>query len=293
MDEIDGLQLTIMNYYYRLYLIVVCSFFLVNCHYGQAYTFMTYNIRYNNPHDGLDSWEHRKQDMVAFMDSIDVDIFGIQEGLFTQVEYLNNELKDYQYLGVGRDDGKTKGEYCALFYQPLKFTVIESGTFWLSETPDQISTGWDAALPRICTYGLFSDQSQNQFWVFNTHFDHKGAQARAQAAKLIVDRIRLMNKKDLPVILMGDLNATSKEPPIENIVDHLRDHLGHSGITAKMPYGTFNGFKQIQADKRIDYVFSKGFKVVAYVHLDPRRAQGRFLSDHLPVKMEVVINEKN
>ena len=140
---------------------------------GQAYTAMTFNIRYDNPSDGADNWVHRKQDMLDFILKLKPSVFGIQEGLAHQVGYLDSGLSGYKYFGVGRDDGKEKGEYCAIFYHVDQHELIKSGTFWLSETPHQISVGWDAAMERICTYGMLEDKSNGQkFWVFNTHFDH-------------------------------------------------------------------------------------------------------------------------
>ena len=251
--------------------------------YGQSYTVMTYNIRYDNPADSLDNWHHRKQDMVEFIESTDALIFGIQEGLESQVTYLDQELANYQYLGVGRDDGKHQGEYCAVFYQPEQVRLLTSGTFWLSESHESISVGWDAALPRICTYGLFEDENANKFWVFNTHFDHKGAVARERSATLITQQIAIINENDLPVILMGDFNATSEQAPIKVLSNYFQSSNKPAVPMAEGPTGTFNGFQQIEPDRRIDYIFSKGVDLLSYKHADPRRGQGRFLSDHLPV----------
>ena len=280
-----------MNHYYRFCLTFLCSFLLVHSHYGQSYTFMTYNIRYDNPDDGRDNWNYRKQDMVRFIESTDPVVFGLQEGLAPQVGYLHQKLEQFDYIGVGRDDGKQKGEYCAVFYQPKQIQLLESGTFWLSESPQEISVGWDAALPRICTYGLFEDNQGKKFWVFNTHFDHKGKQARKQSASLIIDQINTINDNQYPVVLMGDFNATPTDDPIKIIAANLQNITGDSASPLSGPTGTYNGFKQIQLDRRIDFIFTQGFQVESYLHANPMRAQGQFLSDHLPVIVQAIIGQ--
>jgi endonuclease/exonuclease/phosphatase family metal-dependent hydrolase len=279
-----------MNHYYRFCLTLLGAFLLVNCHYGQSYTFMTYNIRYDNPDDGSDNWNYRKQDMVRFIESTDPLVFGIQEGLTSQVGYLHQELEEFDYIGVGRDDGQQKGEYCAVFYQPQKIRLLESGTFWLSESPNKVSVGWDAALPRICTYGLFEDSDRNKFWVFNTHFDHRGVQARKQSASLIIDQINTINDGQYPVVLMGDFNATPTDDPIKVIASNLDTITDGTESLLSGPIGTYNGFKQIQQDRRIDFIFTEGFQVESYLHANPKTIQGHFLSDHLPVIVQAIID---
>jgi endonuclease/exonuclease/phosphatase family metal-dependent hydrolase len=250
---------------------------------GQAYTAMTFNIRYDNPSDGADNWVHRKQDMLDFILKLKPSVFGIQEGLAHQVGYLDSGLSGYKYFGVGRDDGKEKGEYCAIFYHVDQHELIKSGTFWLSETPHQISVGWDAAMERICTYGMLEDKSNGQkFWVFNTHFDHRGAIARKHSADLIVKKIREINSELLPVILMGDFNAEPEAPPIKVILDSMEDGK-QIAEAAKGSEGTFNGFKGPTESRRIDYIFTSKFAVEEYNHMDARTRKNRNLSDHLPV----------
>ena len=256
--------------------------------YGQSLTLMTYNIRYDNPDDGPDNWEYRKLDMVGFITERDPVIFGIQEGMHHQVQYLHQGLADYQYFGVGRDDGKSKGEYCAVFYRPDQVKLLKSGTFWLSETPDEVSVGWDAALPRICTYGLFEDTgSGKNFWVFNTHFDHRGITARTNSASLLIDRINSINTRQLPVILMGDFNATAEDKPIQVIKSRFSYSQDISGTPLKGPAGTVNEFKMEVQNRIIDFIFCSGFKVASVEHVDARTREGRNLSDHLPVVVEL------
>ena len=152
------------------------------------------------------------------------DILGIQEGLHTQVSYLDDHLKAYDYVGVGRDDGKTRGEYAAIFYRPDRLKLLGDDTFWLSETPQRISVGWDASMERICTYAFFMDkQTGISFLVFNTHFDHIGKIARQKSAQLILKKINELNKDGWPVIVMGDFNLNDQSQPIQLLSSQLSD----------------------------------------------------------------------
>ncbi len=258
---------------------------------AQHSKFITYNIRYANPGDNANTWDKRKGKVVDLISHYEPDIFGIQEGLSTQVNYLNNQLTNFSYIGVGRDDGKEKGEYCAIFYNHEQYIPIQQNTFWLSNTPDKISVGWDASMERICTYGLFKNRlTGKNIWIFNTHFDHRGKVARAESASLIVDKIKsVLQDSPAPVVLMGDLNAIESEKPIITIRDYINDAKDLTTFPTYGPVGTFNGFNtDMIMDKRIDYVFLKGFKVVKkMVHIDDRRANNLFPSDHLPVYVEV------
>ncbi len=172
------------------------------------------------------------------------DVFGIQEGLLRQLEYLNEQLPGYQRIGVGRDDGKDGGEFSALFFKKDRFKLLDSGTFWLSETPDVVSKGWDAALPRVCTYVRLRDkQAKKNLWVFNTHFDHVGKTARKESAELILKKIREKNTANEPVIVMGDFNAEPAEAPIAVLLRELKDARALSQEAPFGPEGTFNAFK--------------------------------------------------
>ncbi|MFK5890464.1 MAG: endonuclease/exonuclease/phosphatase family protein [Flavobacteriaceae bacterium] len=251
---------------------------------GQHYKAMSFNIRYDNTWDKEHSWHDRKQGVINILKKYKLDVFGIQEGLLNQVNYIAKNLKDYHYIGVGRDDGKTKGEYSPLFYNYKKFELLQSGTFWLSKTPEKPSKGWDAALNRICTYGLFMlHKAGDEFWVFNTHFDHKGSVARLNSAQLILDKIRTLNTNNYPVILMGDFNDTPDKAPIKLLKDNLID----AKIIAKNTFngsgGTFNGFNNLQTKTRIDYFFVKKVKVLKYTHVTQMSANNKFVSDHFPI----------
>ena len=196
---------------------------------------------------------------------------------------LQSGLTDYNYVGVGRDDGKTKGEYSAIFYKKDELKLIEESTFWLSETPENISVGWDAALPRICTYALFQHQeSKRQYWHFNTHFDHMGVSARTQSAKLIASKIGSLADDEEAVVISGDFNAEPHESPITVITTYLEDPIETVDLTG--PLGTFNGFDlDANLDRRIDYIFCKSVRPIEYQHLDTKRSNKRWISDHLPI----------
>ncbi len=272
-------------------LLLFAIFILTPTVYCQSYVMMTYNIRYDNPDDGPDNWKHRKKDMVRFINRISPLVLGIQEGMGHQVAYLNEHLKDYDFIGVGRDDGKTEGEYCAIFYQSNQLKLIKSGTFWLSETPSAVSTGWDAALPRICTYGLFEEvDSKERFWVFNTHFDHKGVLARENSAALLVNQIPSINRENLPLVLMGDFNATPLEMPITTINSVYDDCLEKTTSEPKGPTGTVNGFTKVNNSRRIDFIFCSGFSTQSLEHIEAKTSRNRHLSDHLPVVATLSVN---
>ena len=216
-------------------------------------------------------------------------IIGIQEGLLNQVQYIDSSLINYDYVGVGRDDGKEKGEFCAIYFDTTRYVLLKNSTFWLSETPDTISVGWDAALERICTYGLFKDRiTKKEFWVFNTHFDHMGIIAREKSSGLILKRIKKINRQSLPVILMGDFNAIPNSPPVKELITELSDALQISTEKLHGPGGTFNGFNEdLPIEKRIDYIFTKNLKVLSYTHVNDRLENNRHISDHLPVMIKI------
>lgn len=263
--------------------------------FGQMYDIMSYNIRYDNKWDIENSWENRKKKVVQLLNHYNPEIFGIQEGLSNQVHFIDSCLSNYSYMGVGRKDGSQKGEFCAIFFDTIKFTVLEYSTFWLSETPDTFSVGWDAALERICTYGLFEDKvTKERIWVFNTHFDHKGVLAREKSSELILSKIHNINRTHLPVILMGDLNATPNSRPIQILKTKLNDVLEISLKSLYGPIGTFNGFdKDVKIDKRIDYFFTSKLKILSYAHIDDRLDDNKYISDHLPIFITIIFSAAN
>ncbi|TVZ10361.1 endonuclease/exonuclease/phosphatase family protein [Cellulophaga lytica] len=255
----------------------------------QSVKAMTYNIKYDNTSDTINNWNFRKAKMAALIQHYSPSFLGIQEGLHNQVSYLDSNLPNYNYIGVGRDDGKQKGEYSAIYYNKNNFKVIKSNTFWLSTTPNKISVGWDAAMERICTYGLFQHKKTKQYyWVFNAHFDHIGVEARKNSAKLIVEKIKNLNTKNYPVILMGDFNVTPTTEAITTITNYIPDSYTNSLTTPYGPKGTFNGFTNRILDRRIDYVFAKNLNVLSVKVIDDRLDNNKHISDHLPVLATVI-----
>ena len=258
--------------------------------FGQEIAVLSYNVRYNSSGDGLDLWELRKTELIEQIKQLDPMSFGVQEATLTQMKDLEAGLPDYDYVGVGRDDGATKGEFSAIFYKTIELRVLREGTFWLSETPEKVSVGWDAALPRICTYAQFElTSSKKLFWHFNTHFDHLGEIARAESAKLIVSKIADLVSSGDALVLSGDFNAEPHEEPILVLNHSFEDPTDR--VKLQGPVGTFSGF-QLNAplERRIDYIFTKNMEVKTYRHLDTKRANGRWISDHLPVFLYFDLN---
>ncbi len=250
---------------------------------------MSYNIKYANENDGENSWSLRKDHLANQIKFYQPDIFGVQEAVLEQLEYFEGTMPEYNYVGVGRDDGKTKGEFSAIFYDSNRFEVLKENTFWLSKTPDEISVGWDAALPRVCTYAKFRDKNSGEnFWVFNTHFDHVGERAREESAGLIWKKMQELNSEGLPVILMGDLNLEPNAPGIKFLSEKLND----SKTIAELdfgPEGTFNGYNFLEPVKRrIDYIFTskENIEVLKYAVLSDSW-ELKYPSDHLPVLVQL------
>ena len=253
---------------------------------AQTIRLMTYNIRYDNPADGENNWHNRKAGLVRQLKFHEPGIFGIQEGLAHQVAYLDSSLSSYSYFGVGRDDGKQKGEYSAVFYDTGLFRLGDQSTFWLSETPEEISVGWDAALERICTCALFEHKaSGRKMWVFNTHFDHIGEKARENSAALILERMASMNTDGYPAVLMGDFNLEPGTTAIQSITKKMDDTRYAATLVSFGPDATFNDFRfNVPPSKRIDYIFTSpgSIRVLKYAVLTDSQ-NGRYYSDHLPV----------
>ena len=254
---------------------------------------MSFNIRYDEPRDKENAWSNRKELVASMIRFHRADLVGVQEALKHQLEDLEKLLSGYDWVGVGRDDGKEAGEFSAILYRKSRFTIIDNVTFWLSETPSVPgSKGWDAAFPRIVTWAKFKDKTSGKtFFHFNTHFDHRGVRAREGSARLLRERIDSIAGRT-PVILTGDFNFNEASTGYEILVakDSLRDaryasQYGHHG-----PTSTFNEFKALVPEWRIDYVMVKGsIKVLQHGALADTW-DGRFPSDHLPVLAEVLID---
>ena len=269
-------------------ILLICAFMFFNFN-AQNLNVMTFNIRLSLDSDKENSWENRKNDALQLLDYYHPDVFGIQEAVPQQMTDLKTGLKDYDFVGVGRDDGANKGEYSAIFYNTEKLQVLQSGTFWLSETPDQPSKGWDAAYNRVCTYALFkTKKGGRKFWAFNVHFDHVGNIARENSSKLILEKINTLNPRNFPVVLTGDFNLTDKTEPIKIISKTMSDSFYNCRKPPYGPTGTFTGFDVNTVPKdRIDYIFTKGLSCQSIRTINDRRENLLYPSDHFPVLAEL------
>lgn len=257
---------------------------------------MTFNIRYDNPGDSLNAWPFRKDKAASQVLFHQTHLLGIQEALHSQVLDLQQGLPQFRYIGVGRTDGKQAGEYSAIFYDTTRLQPLTSGTFWLSLTPEVPgSKSWDAAITRIVTWARFRDKKANQeFFAFNTHFDHIGKEARRESARLLLERIHQMAGNQ-PVVLTGDFNAKPSDEPIQVLTNttgliHVQDTKALSRQPHYGPTGTFNGWGPKEVDNEpIDYIFIRnGVEVLQHATLS-QTWQGRFSSDHFPVFAVLVI----
>lgn len=257
---------------------------------AQSLKLMSYNIRLDVDIDGENTWKHRKDFFTSQIKFYEPDILGIQEATPNQVADIAMILSDYNLIGIGRD-GDGKGESSNIIYKKNRFKLKETQTFWLSETPYLISKGWDAAFNRVCTYALFKDLKTNKhFWVFNTHLDHMGEEARTKSIELILAKITTVNTKNNPVIFMGDFNS---EPTTNRIIELKKAMNDCRDISEEKPFGpsgSFNGFKHHEpVTILIDYIFiSKNypFKVKKYAILSDSKDL-KYPSDHLPVYVEL------
>lgn len=276
-------------------LISIICLLCIQFSFSQNLNIMTYNIRLDTQSDGDNRWDLRKNELLKQITSNKLDVIGIQEGLPNQVFYIDSILVKYSYVGVGRDDGKNKGEFSAIFFNKNKYKLLIENTFWLSETPNNPSLGWDAAFPRVCTYALLSDNKTNKsFWVFNTHYDHIGVIARKESSKLILQKIKELNTENLPVILMGDFNLTEENDAIQYINAFLKDSKLISKKKVIDTLGTFNGFDIFkESENRIDYIFisEKSIKVKKYKVLR-EKYKNKFPSDHFPVLVNLQLNKQ-
>lgn len=257
---------------------------------------MSYNLRYDNPGDKDNQWKFREDlatDLIRFHDA---DVFGAQEVLHNQLVDLTDRLPEFGYVGVGREDGKTKGEYAPIFYRKDRFSVEKSGNFWLAEDINAVGQkGWDAACERVATWAVLKDiNTGKQFFFLNTHLDHMGQVARHEGASLVLEQVRKLSGS-LPVIVTGDFNATPSDEPIQ-VLTNPGDarHLTDSRKIAPFTYGpewTFHDFGKIPFDQRewIDYIFVKGtIKVLRHAVLTETLNQV-FPSDHCPIISTLVI----
>lgn len=251
---------------------------------------MTYNIKYANDDDGDNSWPYRKHHLTKQLKFYEPEVIGFQEALMEQVEHFQENLHNFGHIGVNSEEEKMGEEFNPVFYKNDLLEVIEENTFWLSETPDTPGKGWDAQFPRVCSYALFKNKKNDRkFWIFNTHFDHKGERARVESSRLVLETIKNVNSENYPVVLMGDLNTTPENESIRILTEKLNDSREVSQNVKFGPEGTFNKFEPDErVTRRIDFIFTskENVTVLKYAALSDMK-DFKFPSDHFPVMAEV------
>ena len=254
---------------------------------------MTFNIRNGKAKDGENHWTKRRHMVYKVINDYNADFVGLQEAFDFQINEILGSCKNYASIGEGRD-GKNKGEFSNILYKKNKFEVIESNTFWLSDTPEVMSRSWGNGYHRICTWGLFKNKlSGNNIYIFNTHFDHRSVPSRIQSARLIIDKIKNRKLKEVPFIITGDFNAVASSLEMNyftsnNILDS-DDFINHKDLNR----GTATGFRFGQYKRKIDYIlFSEKQWLVKDSKIIRYSENKRYPSDHFPVYSELILKTK-
>lgn len=241
-----------------------------------------FNIRYDNKSDGEFAWNKRREAVVRMFADEKPAIIGMQEVLKSQLDYLKKQMPTYSSIGVGRDDGATKGEYAPIFYDTKTLELIKSGHFWLSDTPNCPSKGWDAACERIATWSVFRERSSGkEFICINTHFDHVGEKARENSGRQMLDSIKVL-AGGLPAVIMGDFNTTTDHPSLSPLLSATTDARSAKVEFGDQPKYTYIGFSPDTEKCLIDHIFVQGFDVEEY-RINQNGYGIKQLSDHLPV----------
>lgn len=283
----------------KIFLYLIISSVLIACNTkdtskDQDIVVMSFNMRYDNPNDGDNRWSNRKEIVAQTIIEAQTDIVGTQELLHHQLNDLKSLLPHYRFIGTAREDGISQGEYSAIIYKNGSFDLLGSGSFWISETPEEVgSKGWDGACERIATWAILSQPHNHQeLFILNTHLDHVGVEARRQGVALLLSRIKSL-AGSRPVIVTGDFNATPQSDVILQIL--ASGQLQHAKDIAKITEGepwTFDGFGRLDTLDRsfIDYIFvNDDVQVKSHEVLPITTIDGRHLSDHAPVKTILTI----
>lgn len=253
---------------------------------------MSFNIRLDHVADSLNNWKYRKDVAAQMITYYAPDVVGMQEVLKNQLDDLKNRLPEYTVLGVGRADGKEKGEYCSLFYKTDRFDLVKSGNFGLSEMPDSIGIkGWDAACERIVTWAVLKDKvSGKELAAFNTHFDHIGKVASRESAVLLLAKIREI-ASDLPVVITGDFNGTVDSDPISVLTEGGMQNTYSTSDVVYGPAWSFHDFGRIPVEERqlIDFIFVNGQVVANKFRVIADKPDNVYLSDHAPILANLTI----
>ena len=247
---------------------------------------ISYNIRcgVNPGQDGENNWEYRKQASINMINDEKPTIFGVQEALPPHLEYLKEQLPQYASYGIARDDGKTEGEYMTIYYLKDEVELLDCGTFWLSETPETPSMGWDAACKRTCTWAkMRMKRSGKEFAYLNTHLDHVGKVAQREGLALMMKRAAEIVPDGMPVFVTADFNCVTSDPIFEPIKAVMKDARETAPQTDRR--ATFNGWKP-NATAVIDHIFYRGAEPKSFRVLCDKNYGAPYISDHYPVVLE-------
>ena len=273
-----------------LFLVLLTSCFV----HQERITVLSFNIRYDNPADGKNSWSNRKHLVTDLIHSIYPDIMGMQEVTHSQFLDLAAILPEYARSGAGRDDGKEEGEYAAILYKKTRFNLLDESTFWLSENPDDIgSISWGAHLPRVVSWiKLEEKRTKKVFFVFNTHFSHVSDSARIQSSGLLLSKINTISNGS-PVILTGDFNFTSNSTGYSILTGDSAEIQGltDAQVVSRNPHFggdiTYNGFGTVEDERKIDFIFVNHLFEVLQHGIYPIHEKDHYISDHYPVFAEL------
>lgn len=266
----------------KLFVGALFALLLAACSAPAPLKVMSYNIRYGTADDGVYSWPNRQDAAVAMIEDQRPAVFGVQEGLRFQLEFIAEKCPEYQYVGVGREDGEERGEHMAVFYDTTRVDLKDWGTYWLSETPDEPSKGWDAACKRTATWTLLYDKKTDRhFYFVDTHLDHVGEVAREKGLALVVERIGAMNPENYPMILLGDFNVFPDDPCLAGLRAVMTDAREVAPVTSNE--STYHGYGTVEKAP-IDYIFYSGFSgCEEFARVTKPYLECPYVSDHYPV----------
>ena len=275
------------------YTLAIAAFALmgVACNRTSEIKVMSYNIRLSSgtiEADSIYHWEHRKQASLELMHQEQPTVFGLQEACPDQMDYMVENLPEYGYIGVGRDDGKRKGEFMSIFYKKDEVELIDGGTFWLSQTPDQVTKGWDAACFRTCTWTILKKKDTGKKFVYlNTHLDHKGQEARKESIKLIVAKAEELTGGKLPVFITADFNSPTTNEIFKPMQEAMLDARVEAPVTDER--GTLNCGGTTPPGVVIDHIFYRGAEAQKFEVLRDKDYGAPYVSDHYPVMLTAIL----
>lgn len=249
---------------------------------------MSYNIRLGTAKDGTNSWEYRYPATALMLQDQKPDVFGVQEAFDFQIKFIEENFKDYDCVGVGRDNGKSEGEHMSIFWNKKNVKMLKWGTFWLSETPEKPSKGWDAKCKRTATWALMKDKKTGKhFYYVNTHLDHRGSEARRQGLNLIVSRIDEINPKGYPMVLTGDFNMKPDDAALAGLEQRMQSARKIAPKTDN--HATLNLWGKGKADMVIDYIYVSGFSACPEYHtITEKYGTWKYVSDHYPIYAKLI-----